>query len=127
MKSGFIKKADIVLFAVLLVLGIGSTLLLGRGFSAGELADAQVEISINGSVYKTANLNENQTIEIDNEYGRNVIVIENGRVFVKEADCSGHDCIKMGEISKGGQAIMCLPHRLIVTIVKGGGLDATAY
>ena len=127
MKNGFIKKADIVLFAVLLVLGIGSTLLLGRGFGAGETADVQVEISINGNVYKTANLNENQTIEIDNEYGRNVIVIENGRARVIDSDCGGHDCIEMGEISKGGQTIMCLPHRLIITIVKGGGLDATAY
>ena len=127
MKNGFIKKADIVLFAVLLVLGIGSTLLLGRGFGAGKTADAQVEISINGNVYKTADLNENQTIEIDNEYGRNVIVIENGRARVKDSDCGGHDCIEMGEISKGGQTIMCLPHRLIITIVKGGGLDATAY
>ena len=127
MKNGFIKKADIVLFAVLLVLGIGSTLLLGRGFSAGETTDAQVEISINGNVYKTVDLNENQTIEIDNEYGRNVIVIENGRARVIDSDCGGQDCIEMGEISKGGQAIMCLPHRLIITIVKGGGVDATAY
>ena len=126
MKNGFIKKADIVLFAVLLVLGIGSTLLLGVfGFEKPE--DAVVEVSVNGEVVRTAELNKDQTIEIDNEFGRNLIVIEAGRVFVKEADCSGHDCIKMGEISKGGQAIMCLPHRLIITIVKGGGLDATAY
>lgn len=126
MKNGFIKKADIVLFVVLLVLGIGSTLLLGVFGSKGA-EDALVEVSVNGEVVRTAQLNKDQTIEIDNEYGRNLIVIEGGRVFVKEADCGGGDCIKMGEISKGGQAIMCLPHRLIVTIVKGGGLDATAY
>ncbi|MDO5331726.1 MAG: NusG domain II-containing protein [Bacillota bacterium] len=123
MKNGFIKKADIVLFIVLLVLGIGSTVLLSK--NAGNAA--RVEISIDGSVYKTVDLNEDQTIEIDNEFGKNVIEISDGHVVMKEADCKGSDCVKMGEISKGGQAIMCLPHRLIVTIVKGDGIDATAY
>jgi len=122
-KNGFLKKADIVLFVLLLFLGIGSILLTRQE----KFKDAQVEISVDGKVLKTVSLDKDQEILIDNEYGRNVIVIEDSKVYVKEADCAGRDCVEMNPISKGGQMIMCLPHKLLLTIVEGDGLDSTSY
>lgn len=123
MKNGFIKKADIVLAVILLVLGFGSMALLSKSVSE----NAKVEITVDGKVYKTADLKKNQIIDIDNDFGHNSVVIEDGMVFVKEANCSGQDCVKTKSISKDGQIIMCLPHHLLITITEGGSIDAVAY
>ena len=65
--------------------------------------------------------------EIRNDYGYNIICIENGQVWVKDADCPGGDCMNFGKISKDGQIILCLPHRLAVTIKGKEGSDAVSY
>ena len=36
-----------------------------------------------------------------------------------EANCGDHTCVRMGRISRAGEAIVCLPHRLVVEIVGG--------
>lgn len=123
MKNGFIKKADIVLAVILLVIGFGSMALLSKGVSE----NAKVEITIDGKVYKSADLKKNQVIDINNEFGHNIVVIEDEKVFVKEADCSGQDCVNTKAISKEGQIILCLPHHLIITITEGGSIDGIAY
>ena len=37
-------------------------------------------------------------------------------------------CVKQGKISKDGQSIICLPHRLVITVRKGekSGVDTVA-
>lgn len=123
MKNGFFKKADIVLFVVLLVLGIGSTVLLTKNISD----NAVVEITIDGKNYASMPLDIDDQIHIENEFGINDIVIKDKTVYMQDASCSNKDCVHMGHIQKEGQSIICLPHKLIVTIVGGEGIDATAY
>ena len=55
----------------------------------------------------------------------NVIVVENGRVCVKEANCPDRLCVRQGWIRYEGESIVCLPHKLVVSI-RGGesGMDA---
>jgi len=123
-KNGFIKKADILLLVLLLALGVLSIVLT----RTDNLSKPQVEISIDGKVYKTVSLEKDQEITIDNEYGKNVVVIKDSKVYVKEANCAGGDCIEMNPISRGGQMIMCLPHKLLISIVEGGSIvDSTSY
>lgn len=52
------------------------------------------------------------------EYGGDVNVVEvaDGRVRVVEANCPHADCVRQGWIGAEGQAIVCLPHRLSVSI-----------
>ena len=38
---------------------------------------------------------------------------------VAEANCGDHTCIRTGQISREGEAIVCLPHRLVVRIEGG--------
>jgi len=51
--------------------------------------------------------------------GSNVLMIEDGEVYMEEADCPDRLCVKQGRISGTGQAIVCLPHRLVVVIEEG--------
>ena len=119
----YIKKADIVLAAALLICGI-----LGFVFLQTDADDnAVVEITVDGSIYKTVSLNTDTSFEVNTSFGKNIIVTDNHRVCVEDADCEGRDCVEFGWIEKEGQVIMCLPHRMIVTIKGGGEIDASSY
>ena len=49
----------------------------------------------------------------------NVLNISGGTVAVVEANCGDHTCIRTGGISREGETIVCLPHRLVIH-VEGG-------
>lgn len=46
----------------------------------------------------------------------NVIDIKDGKVSVTSATCPDRICVKQGTISKKGETIVCLPHRLVIEI-----------
>ena len=70
-------------------------------------------------------LSEDRTVRIEGEDGYNLLVIKSGEVYLSEADCPNHLCVKTGKIRYAGQSIVCLPHRLAVRILGGAsGLDA---
>ena len=56
--------------------------------------------------------------------GSNKIRVEKGRIAVIEADCPDKICVKQGYIQNGSIPIVCLPHRLSVTIIGKDGIDA---
>ena len=89
----------------------------------GDTGGDQVVIKIDGEVYGSYLLNTDQTIEIDNAHGQNTIMIENGTVRMEYADCPDGYCISKGTVSKNGDAIVCLPHRLVVEVVKSETTD----
>lgn len=56
--------------------------------------------------------------------GEATVLIEDGKVRVVKPDIPNHTCPKgicyaMGWIEKPGESIVCLPNKLILTIVKG--------
>ena len=53
----------------------------------------------------------------------NKIVIENGYCYMEEAECPDHLCIKQGKVNKSGQTIVCLPNRVVVTVVDSDSSD----
>jgi len=122
--SKYFKKADLILLIIILALSVLGFILLRSPASE----DAQIEVSIAGEVTNTYSLNKDAKYEIKSEYGYNTILVENGQVSVTDTDCPGKDCMNFGAISKEGQVILCLPHKLSVRIVGvKGGLDAISY
>lgn len=63
------------------------------------------------------------------EKNYNLVSIHDGQVSVLEADCPDGLCISQKEISRNGESIICLPHRLVLQISSGreGETDAVAY
>lgn len=49
----------------------------------------------------------------------NRMVIQGGEAWIEDADCPDRLCVKQGKISKNGQAVTCLPHKLVVTVENG--------
>ena len=115
MKLPFFKKADILLLAVLILIGAGSLLLLKSG-EPGSVAVVTVDGQETIRVPLTQDRWE-QTVETT--YGTNTLLIENGSISVIESDCRGGDCMRFSPINKAGQTIVCLPHHLSVTIAGG--------
>lgn len=66
-------------------------------------------------------LNEDTTIEVATSLGTNIVRVQSGEVWVQEADCPHQDCVDQGKASKANQQIVCLPHKLTVTVVESEG------
>ena len=114
MRFRIIRKADIVLAAVLILICV--PFLPGLRIADRSNSEAStVVITKNGELFESCSLYENKTVNT----GSNTIVIENGEVYMGSADCRNHICIREGRISKAGQIIICMPNRIVVEI-KGG-------
>lgn len=88
-----------------------------------------VEIVSDGQVLYTIDLDREPDRDITVEYKgrRNLIRIRGGQIWVEEADCPDHTCIKMGKLGEAGGPIVCLPNRLIIRYTEeGGDVDVTA-
>lgn len=117
------KKNDIL---VLFGLVISILVVIGIQFILKENQPSPniVEVYVDGDLIQTYSLNENQVIEIKNDYGHNQLSINNGTVTITEADCSNQECLKIGSISYSYQSIVCLPHHLEIRI-KGDSNEET--
>ena len=100
-----IKKRDIILALVLILLGI---------VCYGVIRLGQKEIG-------RYDLNTDTTKEIQTAKGINILEIKNGMAYVTEADCPDQVCIRMGKISKTGENIVCLPHKLVIQVEGDDG------
>lgn len=115
------KKGDIILLISLLVLGIVGILMvmfLGK-------TPQQVIVSVDGQVYGRYSPVENREIVIQTENGgENVLVIREGTVYITSANCPNLDCVNHKPISLANESIICLPHKVVVTISDGNMKDA---
>ncbi len=66
---------------------------------------------------RTFSLDEDRTVVLEHI----TVHIENGKVWVTDADCADKVCERTGVISRGGQSIVCLPHGVVIRI--GGESD----
>lgn len=53
------------------------------------------------------------------------VVIENGQVYVADADCPDKVCQHTGKISRENQTIVCLPNRVTITITGEGLINGS--
>lgn len=108
------KKFDWILIVALLAVAI----LIVVKPQMNKQEGYQVEITVDGEIYKVLNLDEEQEVRIpsgDEHY--NVIQIKNRTVSMLEADCKNQVCVKSASIESIGENIVCLPHKVIVKII----------
>lgn len=116
-----IKKADILLAIVFIVLGLCVSYAASFHSSTGST----VLISVDGKEYGSYALNKNRTVTVKQDGHTNVIVIKNSSVSMTESDCKNQVCVHTGAISKVSQSIICLPNKVVVQIEgKDGEYDA---
>ena len=66
-------------------------------------------------------IKEPKRLVITCDYGSNVVLLENGRISIVQADCPDKLCVEQGAITTGGVPIVCLPHKLYINITDDSG------
>ena len=117
-------RNDLLLAAALLLLGGALALFLWLTRQAGGTVTVQVD----GEVVMELPLNEDRSLVLGEGAHTNTLVIEGGKARVVEASCPDKICVGQGAVQYAGESIVCLPHKLVIT-VEGGPppeLDGTA-
>lgn len=107
-----IKKADVFLAVTILI----ATVVLVGAFFVFSGDGETVTVTVDGVLYKEYSLNRDITEEIVTDFGSNTLCIKDGRVSILEADCPDGYCVSHIDISRLGETVVCLPHRLVVEI-----------
>lgn len=112
------QRRNTLILALALLAVLGAVLLLQR-LLQGDGVTAVVKVG--SQVTHTLPLSRDQELWVgDEEIGRNLVRVKDGKVMVVEADCPDKVCVHTGAISQEGEVIACLPHGLIVYIPQKG-------
>ncbi|MBR6577746.1 MAG: NusG domain II-containing protein [Clostridia bacterium] len=104
------KKRDIILIASILVIAIAFFLIVELTKEEG----AGVVVKVDGVEVAEYSLSKNGTYPLNG--GTNILVIEDGRAYLSDANCPDKLCVHQGKISRTGEVITCLPNKLTVTV-----------
>ena len=120
-------KVKVILLLLLGAVAASAAWLL---FRDGGTPSPTARISRDGVLLEEINLDQvdaPRSFVLEDESGSNTVTVEKGRICISAADCPDQICVKQGWISGGTAPIVCLPHKLMIEIVNGGGaLDGAA-
>lgn len=107
------KKGDIAVFIAILLL----SLCLSALFLTSRQGE-NITVTVDNEVYGVYPLSKNGEYNIISDNGENTLVIKNGAAEFKDSDCPDKTCESMGKISKCGETVVCLPHKVIAEVTK---------
>ncbi|MBE5971116.1 MAG: NusG domain II-containing protein [Lachnoclostridium sp.] len=114
-------KRDVLLICAILLAVCGFSLANRVLYSepGAKVEIAVIENDSSKTILETFDLSENTAYTISTEsQGINHLIIQDGKVWISEANCPNQDCIKQGKISMNGEMLVCLPHRITVSITE---------
>lgn len=111
-KSGKLKN-DILIALTFIGIAVVGIVLLSLFRSEGDYA----VVSIDGHETQRYALSTDTEKDIVTAGGKvNRLVIEDGKAYISYADCPDKICVSHRKISKEGETIVCLPHKVVVSI-----------
>lgn len=110
-------KNDIIFVSVLLlmisVIGIFYFFFRGEGDT--------VIVTVDREIYGEYPLESDLVLEIRTEDSLNTLVIRDGKAYMETADCPDGICTEHSPIFRDGESIICLPNKVVVTVVAKDG------
>lgn len=110
-----LKKVDYIFLLSLIIIGIIFCAIL---YLPHKDVGKYVEVRVNGKIINTFSLKYDKKQLIQTEDGTNTLQIKNGAVTMIEANCKDKICENMNAISRVGETIVCLPHKVVLEIVS---------
>ena len=113
------RTATIVLTLALLALSLGIWLFFTQRQKGADMPGPEnmvVVIEAEGKQMYAVPLTDDNELPVLTKGGNNVVRISKGQAFVESADCKNQICVHSEPISKPGETIVCLPHRVVVSI-----------
>ena len=115
-KKRLLHPGDLILFFALLIIA-GGLLLYSRLFQDPGLT---AQISVDGSIVKNLPLDQDGEFPVENgQGGFNLLTVRDGQIWCSQASCPDHLCMKQGKKQMSTETIVCLPNRMVVTILEG--------
>ncbi len=110
------KKNDFILMGILLFTSI--LLFLGYHFYFRQSGDSVV-VSVDNQTYAVLPLSKNTKLSIPGkDGGENTLQIKNKTARIIHADCPDKLCVHQKGIHKQGETLVCLPHKVIITVIS---------
>ena len=106
------KKNDLILAAAVIA---AAAVILAFQFFRQDGDGQCVVVTVDGELYGTYGLTEDQTVEIGKT---NQLIIENGTARMEWADCPDQICVNHRAVNKNGESIICLPNKVVVSIER---------
>lgn len=113
-----LNKYDYFLMIIFILMFIFLFVVFSNDHELGKT----VSIYVDGQLYQELPLDVDATVVIDDGKHENTIVIENGQVYISEANCPDGICLRASPISRSNELIVCLPNKVYVEI-NGDGED----
>lgn len=109
------KKGDIAIIMIVFILA--TTLGYTVSISKTKLTSSVIIVK-DGELLNRYKIDKNyeKTFEINLDGEKNIVEIKDGKVRMLEANCHDELCVKSRPISKSGEMIVCLPHKLYIKI-----------
>ena len=109
-------RNDIIFIAALLVIVAA----IGGGFFLLRPEGSTVTATVDGVTYGTYSLSVDTVVDIQTGDGQlNRLVIQDGKAYVETATCPDGICASHRFISRRGESIVCLPHKVVITVTDG--------
>ena len=99
------------------LVGAALVLLLTGG---GRGSGAAVRITGDGGFERLVPLGSDVTVEVAGPLGTTVVEVADGEARVLSSPCPHELCVKMGAVRTLGRAVVCVPNRVVVTVVGDG-------
>ncbi len=125
-----IKRWDILIIILLILVSL-LPLAIFTYVQTGKINEDSIfiaVISVDHEVVERITLTGNVGVDTfdftPSEHDRNTIEVRDDRIRMKSATCSDQVCVNFGFISKPGETIVCLPHKILIEIQTiDGGAD----
>lgn len=109
------KKQDFIIIAVVGIVAIA--LFLGL-YVFNVDSGKYVEVEVDGKIVDTFQLDKDTTQEYDFDGEKNTLQIKDGKATMSKANCPDKICVGHKPIYRKGESIICLPHKMVITVTS---------
>ncbi|MGI6421643.1 MAG: NusG domain II-containing protein [Syntrophomonadaceae bacterium] len=111
------KKNDILLIAIIIVISLAALLVYNILGKAEQLKAVIVHDNQLIERIDLSKVEEPRTITVSGDY-HNIIRVEKDRIRFEKSDCPEQICVHTGWLSKFGDIAVCMPNKTIIDIQK---------
>ena len=106
------NKKDLLLIVALLLIGF----ILVVVFSMNKTDGKKVYVYVDGKIIKKFDIYIDIEYKIETDIGYNILVIQDGKAYIKEASCPDRICQNNKPIDSINESIICIPNKLVIEV-----------
>lgn len=117
------RRNDIIFIAAILFIAAIAMIYLFVFRKEGNV----VKVTVDGELYGTYSLSDNISEDIvtgEDGTSLNRLVIIDGKAHMEYATCPDGICVDHRPIFRDGESIVCLPNRVVITVITEDNSDA---